>query len=102
MVIWMSANDGDISTIEEFLHYYRLRRSKDPGYWEFKPWGRSSRLVFNSPSSLQNWKTNFFFVSGDGGEFTSGEDLDDTPKLFHIWGTLVSGASFCLISLLCI
>jgi len=60
MVIWMFANDGDISTIEEFLHYYRLRRSKDPSYWEFKPWGRSSRLVFNFPSSLQNWKKKLF------------------------------------------
>ena len=32
MVMWMSANDGDTIRIDEFLHLYRLRRSKDPGY----------------------------------------------------------------------
>lgn len=69
MVIWMSANDSDIIRINEFLHFYHLKRSKDPSYWEFKPWGRSLRLVLDSPSSLRNWKTNFFFVSGDGWEF---------------------------------
>ena len=26
MVIWMSANEGDILRVEEFLHFYRLRR----------------------------------------------------------------------------
>ena len=48
MVLWMSANDGDIIRIDEFLHFYRLRKSKDPSYWEFKPWGNSSRLVLDS------------------------------------------------------
>ena len=38
MVVWMSANDGDIIRINEFLHFYHLRRSKVPGYEEFKPW----------------------------------------------------------------
>ena len=37
MVVWMSANDEDTIRIDEFLHLYCLRRSKDPGYWEFKP-----------------------------------------------------------------
>ena len=52
MVMWMSINDGDTIRIDEFLHFYHLRRSKDSSYWEFKPWGRSSRLVLDSPSSL--------------------------------------------------
>ena len=30
MVIWMSTNDKDTNRIDEFLHFYRLRRSKDP------------------------------------------------------------------------
>ncbi|KAL0010596.1 hypothetical protein SO802_005704 [Lithocarpus litseifolius] len=37
MVVWMSANDGDVIKKEELLHFYRLRKSKDPGYYEFKP-----------------------------------------------------------------
>ena len=48
----MTANDGDTIRIDGFLHLYYLRRSKDPGYWEFKPWDRSLRLILDSPSSL--------------------------------------------------
>ena len=53
-------------------------------------------MVLDSPSSLRNWKTNFFFVSGDCWEFISGEGLDDAPKLLRSWGTPVSGASSSL------
>lgn len=62
----MSANDEDTIRIDEFLHLYRLRCSKNPGYWEFKSWGRNSRLILDSPYSLRNLKTSFFFVSGEG------------------------------------
>ena len=85
--------------MDEFLHFYLLRRSKDPGYREFKPWGRSSRLVLDSPLSLRNQKTNFFFISDDDQEFTLGKDPDDAPKLLRSQGTLESGSSFCLFSL---
>jgi len=37
MVVWMSANDGDVIRRDEFLHFYSLRKSKDPDYYEFKP-----------------------------------------------------------------
>ena len=30
MVVWISANDKDTIKIDEFLHLYRLRHSKDP------------------------------------------------------------------------
>ena len=69
------------------------------GYWEFKPWGNSSRLILDSLSSLRNWKTNFFFVSSEGWEFTPSESLNDSPKLLRSWGTLVSSASFYLFLL---
>ena len=52
MVVWMSANDGVVIKKNEFLHFYRLRKSKDPGYYEFKPWDKASRLILNYPSSL--------------------------------------------------
>ena len=54
MVVWMSANDGNIIRMDEFLHLYHLRRSKDPSYWEFKPWDRSSRVILDSLSYLRN------------------------------------------------
>ena len=62
----MSANDGDVIKKDEFLHFYRLRKSKDPSYYEFKSWDRASRLILNSLSSLRKWKPNFFFILGSG------------------------------------
>ena len=94
MVVWMSANDGDVIRKDEFLHFYRLRKSKDPGYYEFKSWDRASRLILDCLSSLWNWKPNLFFVSRSGWEFILGEDLDEAPKFFQSWGIPMSGASF--------
>ena len=90
----MSTNDGDVIRRDEFLHFYRLRKSKDPSYYEFKPWDRASRLILDYPSSLRNWKPNFFFVSGSGWEFVPGKDLDEALKFFYSWGVPVSSASF--------
>ena len=62
----MSTNDRDVIKKDEFLHFYRLRKSKDPDYYEFKPWDRASRLILDYPLSFRNWKPNFFFLSGNG------------------------------------
>ena len=48
----MSANEGDVIKRDELLHFYHLRKSKDPDYYEFKPWDRTSRLILDYPSSL--------------------------------------------------
>lgn len=101
----MSANERDIPRAKEFLHFYRLERSKLPSYCEFKPWDKKSWLVFYSPSSLREWKTNFFFVSGNGRETTPSENLEYAPKLLCRWGNPVSGASFiyiCVYIYICI
>jgi len=58
----MSTNDGDVIKKDEFLHFYRLRKSKDPDYYKFKLWDRAFRLILDYSSSLRNWKPNFFFV----------------------------------------
>ena len=89
----MSANDGEVIKRDEFLHFYRLRKSNDPSYYEFKPWDRASRLILDYPSSLLNWKPNFFFVSGNGWEFVPREDLDEAPNFF------VVGEFPCLVHL---
>ena len=94
MVVWIFASDGDVIKRNEFLYFYRLRKSKDPGYYEFKLWDRASRLILNYPSSLRNWKPNFFFVFGSGWELIPGKDLDEYPKFFHSWGVPVPGVSF--------
>ena len=102
MVMWMSANEGDILRVEEFLHLYLLEWSKFLGYWEFKPWDKKSRLVFDYPSSLREWKTNFFFMPGDGWETTPSENSKDAPKLLRSWGTPVSSASFIFFVCVCV
>ena len=49
----MFANDGNVIRRDEFLHFYCLRKSKDPGYYEFKPWDRASRLILDYPFGNQ-------------------------------------------------
>ena len=53
MVIWMTIADGDMLTVNEFVHLYRLKKSKEFGYYEFVPWDRKSRLVADLPSSFR-------------------------------------------------
>jgi len=79
----MSANDGNVIKKDEFLYFYRLRKSKDLGYWEFKQWDRTSMLILDSPLSLYNWKPNFFFILGSGQEFVPSESLDEASKFFY-------------------
>ena len=52
MVVWTSANEGEIIMRDEFLHFYRLRKSEDFDYYEFKPWDRACRLILDYPSLL--------------------------------------------------
>ena len=78
MVVWMSTNDGDVIKKDGFLHFYHLRKSNDPDYYEFKPWDRASRLILDYPPSLRNYKPNFLFVFGSGWEFVPGR----SPQVF--------------------
>lgn len=89
----MSANDQDTIRIDEFLYLYYLRHSKAPSYQVFKPQNKSSRLIFDSPSSLHNWKMSFFFIFGKGWKIIPSENLEDAPKLLRSQGVPMSGAS---------
>ena len=66
MVIWTIISNGDMITLNEFVYLYRLKESKDFGYYELIPWDRRSRLIVDLPSSFCYWKSRYFFVSGDG------------------------------------
>ena len=37
MVIWTTISDGDMLKVNEFIHLYRLKESKEFGYYEFVP-----------------------------------------------------------------
>ena len=71
MVIWTTIADGDMITLNEFVHLYHLKTSKETGYYELLPWDSRSSLIVNLPSSFRYWKSRYFFVSGDGWETLS-------------------------------
>ena len=92
MVIWTIIADGDMLTVNEFVHLYRLKESKEFGYYEFIPWDRKSRLVADLLSSFRYWKSRYFFVSGDGWETLSDDFWGDVPGLLRRWETPLLGA----------
>ena len=98
MEIWLAAI-GDMIKVGELVHMYRLKESKENGYYELVPWGRKTRIVKGLLSSFRYWKSRFFFVSRDDFETPSSKDWGDVPRLLHRWGTPTLGASvFLLIS----
>ena len=92
MVIWTTISDGDMLTVNEFVHLYRLKESREFGYYEFVPWDRKSRLVANLPSSFPYWKSRYFFVSGDDWETLSDDFWGDIPRFLRQWETPLLGA----------
>ena len=92
MVIWTIIADGDMITLNEFVHLYHLKESKEFGYYEFVPWDRKSRLIVNLPSSFRYWKSRYFFMSGDGWETLSDDFWGDASRLLRWWETPQLGA----------
>ena len=95
MEIWLAAN-GDMIKVGEFIYLYRLKESKEYGYYELVPWERRTRIVRGLPLSFRYWKSRFFFVSGDDFETPSSGDWGDIPRLLRRWGTPTLGASVFL------
>lgn len=52
MVIWTTIVDGDMITLNKFVHLYRLKESKEFGYYELVPWDRRPGLIVDLPSSF--------------------------------------------------
>ena len=92
MVIWTTISDGDMLMVNEFVHLYHLKESREFGYYEFVPWDRKSRLVADLPSSFRYWKSRYFFVLGDGWETLSDDFWGDVPRLLRRWETPLLGA----------
>ena len=101
MVIWTIIVDGDMITLNELVHLYRLKESKEFSYYELVPWDRRSRLIADLPSSFRYWKSRYFFVSGDGWEILFDDFWGDFPRLLRWWETLVLGAFALYCSLFC-
>ena len=63
MEIWL-ATIGDMIKVGELVHMYRLKESKEYGYYELVPWGRKTRIVKGLPSSFRYCKSRFSLCSG--------------------------------------
>ena len=95
----MSACDGEMITLNEFLFLYHLKASTHYGYFELLPWDRKSRVVRGFPSSFHDWKSRYFFISGKGWETPSDNLWGEVLRLLRKWEVLALGAYFnCLSS----
>ena len=63
MEIWLAATDGDMVKVDKFTYLYRLKESKEYGYYELVPWTKEARIVKDLPLSFKYWKSRFFFMS---------------------------------------
>ena len=52
MEIWLAANENIIK-VGELVHLYRLKESKEYGYYELVTWVRRARIVRGLPSSFR-------------------------------------------------
>ena len=50
--IWMVVTEGNMIRADEFIHLYRLKESKEYGYYELVPWVRKARIITDLPSSF--------------------------------------------------
>ena len=96
MEIWLAAN-GDMIKVGELVYLYRLKESKEYGYYELVPWARRAKIIRGLPSSFRYWKSHFFFVSGDDFETPSSEAWGNIPRLLRRWGTPNLGVTIFLI-----
>ena len=61
MEIWLAATVEDMIKVDELVHLYRLKESKEYGYYKPVPWVQETRIVRDLPLSFWYWKSQFFF-----------------------------------------
>ena len=50
MEIWMVITEGDMIRVDDFIHLYRLKESREYGYYDLMPWVRKARIITDLPS----------------------------------------------------
>ena len=96
MSIQVSVHDGDMITLNEFLHLYHLKPSTHYRYLELLPWNRESRIVRNFPTSFCDWKSRYFFVSRSRCETMTDDLWVEVLWLLRKWEIPSLGASLHL------
>lgn len=92
MEIWMIFNERDMIKLDEFVHLYWLKDSKEFRSYELVPWDRKTRLIVDLPLSFQYWKSRYFFVSSDNWETPSND----------LWGEMGDAKTRCVIFCKCL
>ena len=92
MEIWLAPNE-DMIKVGELVYLYRLKESKEYGYYELVPCARRARIVRGLPLSFRYWKSLFFLYL----RMTLRSLLARLGRLLRRWGTLNLGASIFLI-----
>ena len=85
MGMWLVTMDGDMLRVHKLVYLYRLKASKEYGYYELVPWERRTKIIKGLPSSFRYWKSRFFFVSGNDFETPSGGVWGELPRLHCRW-----------------
>ena len=93
MGIWLAATNEGMLKVDKLVYLYRLKESKEHGYYELVPWERRTRIVRGLPSSFRYCKSQFFLVFEDDFETPSNGVWGDLSRLLHRWGTPTLGAS---------
>ena len=88
MGIRLATTDRDMIKVDELVYLYRLKESKEHGYYELVPWERRTRIIRGLPSSFRYWKSRFFLYPGT--------TLRPSPIRFRVisQGCSVSGESY--------
>ena len=96
MVIWTIIVDGDMITLNELVHLYRLKESKEFSYYELVPWDRRSRLIADlpHPSVIGSLGTSLCQVTVGRLSLTTSGGMS--------LGCCVGGRPLYLVRLLCI
>ena len=53
MGIWLVTTNGGMLKVDELVYLYRLKESKEHGYYELVPWQWRTKIVKGLPSSTR-------------------------------------------------
>ena len=59
MGIWLAATDRGMLKVDELVFLYRLKESKEHGYYELVPWEQRTKIVKGLPSSFRYGSPGF-------------------------------------------
>ena len=93
MAIWFIVHDGEMITLNEFLFLYKLKPFTHYRYFEIASRDKQTKIVNEFPTSFRDWKSCYFFVSGEF-ETLSNDLWGEVSRLLQRWEIPTLGALF--------